>query len=122
MACDAMEIPTLKFPRNEIIEVGGNILLRPEYSSLIIQQIIPASYQNEAKRIYIPGLAPEMIPGSPEDIRIPVPPSGFVSPLSGLGTPAEPANPISKVATPAELAKTVNITSVPREEHPLSKD
>ncbi|RAL60922.1 hypothetical protein DID88_010247 [Monilinia fructigena] len=43
-----------KFPRNEIIE------------------IIPASYQNEAKRIHIEGLAPEIIPGSPEDIRIPV--------------------------------------------------
>ncbi|KAH8597994.1 6-phosphofructo-2-kinase-domain-containing protein [Bisporella sp. PMI_857] len=69
MACDAMHIPTLKFPRNEIIE------------------IIPASYQNEAKRIFIPDLAPELIPGSPEDIKIPVPPSGTLSPISGLGTP-----------------------------------
>jgi hypothetical protein len=34
-----------------------------------------------------------MIPGSPEDIKIPVPPSGMVSPMSGLGTPAEPASP-----------------------------
>ncbi len=33
-----------------------------------------------------------MIPGSPEDIKIPVPPSGFVSPMSGIGTPVEPAN------------------------------
>ena len=57
------------------------------------QQIIPASYQNDAKRILIPGLAQEIVPGSPEDIRIPVPPSGMVSPLSGIGTPAEPANP-----------------------------
>jgi hypothetical protein len=32
-------------------------------------QIIPASYQNEAKRIFIPDLAPELIPGSPEDIK-----------------------------------------------------
>ncbi|KAG0648333.1 Fructose-2 [Hyphodiscus hymeniophilus] len=86
MACDAMHIPSLKFPRNEIIE------------------IIPASYQNEAKRVHIQGLAPEMIPGSPEDIRIPVPPSGTLSPMSGLGTPAEPANPIPKTV------------------HPLSKD
>lgn len=78
MACDAMSIPTLKFPRNEIIE------------------IIPASYQNEAKRIFIPGVAPEIVPGSPEDIRIPVPPSGTLSPMSGLGTPAEPANPLSR--------------------------
>jgi hypothetical protein len=54
-------------------------------------KIIPASYQNEAKRIVIPDLPPEMVPGSPEDIRIPVPPSGVVSPLSGIGTPSEPA-------------------------------
>ncbi len=60
---------------------------------LIERQIIPASYQNEAKRIHIPGLPNEMIPGSPEDIRIPVPTSGVVSPLSGLSTPTEPANP-----------------------------
>lgn len=92
MACDAMHIPKLKFPRNEIIE------------------IIPASYQNEAKRIHIPGLNPELIPGSPEDIKIPVPPSGFVSPLSGLGTPAEPSNtPSLRVVSPTE-------------EHPLSRD
>ena len=56
-------------------------------------QIIPASYQNEAKRIHIPGLPQDIVPGSPEDIRIPVPPSGVVSPLSGIGTPAEPTNP-----------------------------
>ncbi|TGO41132.1 hypothetical protein BHYA_0026g00390 [Botrytis hyacinthi] len=84
MACDAMNIPTLKFPRNEIIE------------------IIPASYQNEAKRIHIDGLAPEIIPGSPEDIRIPVPPStapsGVQSPFPGIGTPALGG---SGVATPA---------------------
>ncbi|KAF5871151.1 putative 6-phosphofructo-2-kinase fructose bisphosphatase protein [Botrytis fragariae] len=84
MACDAMNIPTLKFPRNEIIE------------------IIPASYQNEAKRIHIDGLAPEIIPGSPEDIRIPVPPStapsGVQSPFSGIGTPALGG---SEVVTPA---------------------
>ncbi|KAG4028120.1 hypothetical protein MFRU_024g00900 [Monilinia fructicola] len=81
MACDAMNIPTLKFPRNEIIE------------------IIPASYQNEAKRIHIEGLAPEIIPGSPEDIRIPVPPSGIQSPFSGIGTPALGGG--SGVATPS---------------------
>ncbi|CAG8975848.1 hypothetical protein HYALB_00010244 [Hymenoscyphus albidus] len=82
MACDAMSIPSLKFPRNEIIE------------------IIPASYQNEAKRIIIPGVAEKIIPGSPEDIRIPVPPpSGGLTPLSGIGTPA-----LSGRGTPAELA------------------
>ncbi|KAL2176338.1 6-phosphofructo-2-kinase-domain-containing protein [Thermothelomyces heterothallicus CBS 202.75] len=55
MHCSTMDIPKLKFPRDEIIE------------------IIPAAYQNEAKRIHIPGLDPKTIPGSPEDIRIPVP-------------------------------------------------
>ncbi|KAF3760277.1 hypothetical protein M406DRAFT_283395 [Cryphonectria parasitica EP155] len=74
MHCSTMDIPKLKFPRDEIIE------------------IIPAAYQNEAKRIHIPGLDPKMIPGSPEDIRIPVPsmpPSGQLSPIAGLSTPAE---------------------------------
>lgn len=69
MACHAVDIPKLSFPRNEIIE------------------IIPASYNNEAKRITISGLPEEIIPPSPEDIRIPVPPSGVVSPEPGLGTP-----------------------------------
>lgn len=69
MACNATDIPTLSFPRNEIIE------------------IIPASYNNQAKRIYVPDLPPEIIPPSPEDIKIPVPPSGIVSPLNGMGTP-----------------------------------
>ncbi|KAH6684157.1 6-phosphofructo-2-kinase/fructose-2, 6-biphosphatase-like protein 2 [Halenospora varia] len=122
MACDAMSIPTLKFPRNEIIE------------------IIPASYQNEAKRIVIPDIEPNIIPGSPEDIRIPVAPSGFVSPMSGsgIGTPAEPViatfalSPLSK-ETIAPLTATNSIaketssdippSSPPRKpENPLSRD
>jgi len=74
MACSAGDIPALEFPRDEIIE------------------IIPASYNNSAKHIHIPDLHEAMVPGSPEDIRIPVPPSvlpsGAVSPMSGLGTPA----------------------------------
>jgi 6-phosphofructo-2-kinase / fructose-2,6-biphosphatase 4 len=53
MHCSTMDIPKLHFPHDEIIE------------------IIPAAYQNEAKRIHIPGLDPAMVPGSPEDIRIP---------------------------------------------------
>jgi hypothetical protein len=69
MACNAPDIPTLSFPRNEIIE------------------IIPASYNNEAKRITIEGLPREMIPGSPEDIQIPVPPSGTLTPMSEIGSP-----------------------------------
>lgn len=71
-----MDIPKLKFPRDEIIE------------------ILPAAYQNEAKRIHIPGLDPKIVPGSPEDIRITVPsmpPSGHISPIAGLSTPAEGA-------------------------------
>ncbi|RDL35034.1 Phosphoglycerate mutase-like protein [Venustampulla echinocandica] len=91
MACDAMSIPTLKFPRNEIIE------------------ILPASYQNEAKRIKIPGVAPALIPGSPEDIRIPVPPSGFVSPLSGMGTPAM----LSGIATPVDSPSSSHFKDTP---------
>lgn len=70
MACSATDIPALEFPRNEIIE------------------IIPASYNNSAKRIQIPGLPPSLIPGSPQDLQIPVPPSGMVTPFSGVGSPA----------------------------------
>ena len=68
MACNAVDIPNLQFPRDEIIE------------------IIPASYNNEATRIKIPGLPETLVPSSPEDIRIPVPPSGSVTPM-GLETP-----------------------------------
>jgi 6-phosphofructo-2-kinase/fructose-2,6-biphosphatase 4 len=82
MHCSTMDIPRLKFPRDEIIE------------------IIPAAYQNEAKRIHIPGLDPKLIPGSPDDIRI-IPTSGSasasatasgrMSPIpGGIGTPAQP--------------------------------
>ncbi|KAK4505712.1 hypothetical protein PRZ48_003677 [Zasmidium cellare] len=70
MACSAHDIPNLEFPRDEIIE------------------IIPASYNNSAKRIHISDLPSRLVPGSPEDIKIPVPPSGTISPLSGMGTPA----------------------------------
>ncbi len=77
MHCSTMDIPKLKFPRDEIIE------------------IIPAAYQNEAKRIHIPNLDPKIVPGSPEDIRIPVQPtgdSGTLSPIPGLSSPAEPVD------------------------------
>ncbi|KAK7725024.1 hypothetical protein SLS63_008426 [Diaporthe eres] len=81
MHCSTTDIPKLKFPRDEIIE------------------IIPAAYQNEAKRIHIPGLDPRMVPGSPEDIRIPVPsmpPSGTLSPIPGLSSPVDgQATPVS---------------------------
>ncbi|KAH6626432.1 6-phosphofructo-2-kinase-domain-containing protein [Chaetomium sp. MPI-SDFR-AT-0129] len=74
MHCSTMDIPKLKFPRDEIIE------------------IIPAAYQNEAKRVHIPGLDPRTIPGSPEDIRIYVPHdnNANIPPIPGMSSP-EPA-------------------------------
>lgn len=75
MHCSTTEIPALNFPRDEIIEV------------------IPAAYQNEARRIHIPGLDPEMIPGSPDGMKLlaagsSVPPSRPESlPASGQMTP-----------------------------------
>lgn len=74
MHCSTMDIPFLHFPRDEIIE------------------IIPAAYQNESQRIHITGVDPKIIPSSPQDIRIPVPPgiaSGQMSPITGLSSPAE---------------------------------
>lgn len=66
-------------------------------------QIIPESYQNEAQRIHIPNLPEEIIPASPEDLKIPVPPSGVVSPMQGLGSPADGlATPQSGIRTPRE--------------------
>ncbi|KAF2710186.1 6-phosphofructo-2-kinase/fructose-2,6-bisphosphatase-like protein [Pleomassaria siparia CBS 279.74] len=90
MACNAADIPQLKFPRDEIIE------------------IIPSSYNNVAKRIKIPGLPDSIVPGSPEDIQIPVPPSGTVSPFGGIGTPqagSGSATPLN-VPQPLQLRKT----------------
>lgn len=94
-----MDIPNLKFPRDEIIE------------------IIPAAYQNEAKRIHIPGIDPKITPGSPQDIKIPVPPSipgsgtasGTLSPMpgGGLSSPAEPVErpPEKVINKAAEMVK-----------------
>jgi 6-phosphofructo-2-kinase/fructose-2,6-biphosphatase 4 len=82
MACSAADIPKLDFPRDEIIE------------------IIPSSYNNVIKRIKIPGLPDSMVPGSPMDIQIPVPPSGAVSPFPGVGTPQLSATP--GTSTPAQ--------------------
>ncbi|KAI0434525.1 bifunctional 6-phosphofructo-2-kinase/fructose-2,6-bisphosphate 2-phosphatase [Xylaria sp. FL1042] len=77
MHCSTMDIPKLTFPRDEIIE------------------IIPAAYQNEARRIHIPGLDPNTVPGSPEDIRIPVPES------RGADTPTPLPDPA--LSAPVEL-------------------
>lgn len=97
MACNAADIPKLEFPRDEIIEVSNAANLFFFWLCLLIlNQIIPSSYNNVAKRIKIPNLPDSMVPGSPEDIQIPVPPSGAVSPFSGVGTP----NVKSGTATP----------------------
>jgi 6-phosphofructo-2-kinase/fructose-2,6-biphosphatase 4 len=96
-----MDIPGLKFPRDHIIE------------------IIPAAYQNEAKRVHVPGLDPKILPGSPDDIKIPLtvnsaPASGQVSGVAsgqlspipgGIGSPAEPveeSRPPEKVINTAK--------------------
>ncbi|CDM37624.1 Fructose-2,6-bisphosphatase [Penicillium roqueforti FM164] len=85
MACNAADIPFLEFPRDEIIE------------------ILPESYQNEAQRIHIPDLPEEIIPASPEDLKIPVPPSGVVSPAQGLGSPDGQVTPQSGHRTPSGI-------------------
>jgi len=76
MHCSTMEIPTLTFPRDEIIE------------------IIPAAYQNEAKRIHIPGLEARMaktVPGSPN--------SGIKSPVGAQAGSVPPSGPASGTAS-----------------------
>ena len=92
MHCSTMEIPKLKFPRDKIIE------------------IIPAAYQNDAKRIQIEGLDPRTIPGSPEDIRIPVTsePAVNLPPIPGMNTPG----PVELVVPrpPEEIANIVRET------------
>ncbi|KAL2862988.1 6-phosphofructo-2-kinase-domain-containing protein [Aspergillus lucknowensis] len=108
MACNAADIPFLEFPRDEIIE------------------IIPESYQNEARRIHIPGLPDEIIPGSPEDIKIPVPPSGLNSPSAlGLGTPMD-GSLTPQGLTPPSVCSMVRVTaeyiSVGGNRHPAAAD
>jgi 6-phosphofructo-2-kinase/fructose-2,6-biphosphatase 4 len=76
MHCSTMEIPTLTFPRDEIIE------------------IIPAAYQNEAKRIHIPGLEARQsktVPGSPN--------SGLKSPPRAPAGSVPPSVPASGTAS-----------------------
>lgn len=83
MACNATDIPRLSFPRNEIIE------------------IIPASYNNAATRIQIPGLPESTIASSPEDLKIPVPPSGVVTPMSLDSPEIGPSMPRLTIGSPA---------------------
>ncbi|ODA84028.1 hypothetical protein RJ55_02546 [Drechmeria coniospora] len=111
MHCSTMQIPLLKFPRDEIIE------------------IIPAAYQNEAKRIHIPGLDAGNLPSSPEDNMNPAPlgiattsgpasrvgshlDSGQMSPITGgMSSPTVPVErPPEKVINTAKdmVADKVN--------------
>lgn len=108
MACNAADIPFLSFPRDEIIEVATAPTLGIHCNPMLICcsniQILPASYNNEAKRIHVPDLPPEIIPGSPEDIKIPVPPSGAVSPMPGgsVGSLTRGGTPQSGIRTPRD--------------------
>ncbi|KAF2502195.1 6-phosphofructo-2-kinase/fructose-2,6-bisphosphatase-like protein [Lophium mytilinum] len=115
MACNAADIPKLEFPRDEIIEVSCpfhcplDLSQHSHYSysnshSHQPEQIIPSSYNNVAKRIHIPDLSDRIIPGSPEDLQMPVPPSGTVSPFSGVGTPSGTMTPTG--IQPLSLRKT----------------
>ena len=103
MACNAVDIPSLSFPRDEIIE------------------IVPASYQNNALRLRIDGLPPEIVPGSPEDIQIPVPPSqtpsGSITPMKIDTPPKSGLN--SPRPTPLRSVSPQNILLEPRDsQHP----
>ena len=86
MACNAADIPYLSFPRDEIIEVCRSCA-DTQFCQIDadIVQIIPASYNNHAKRIKIPDLPPEIVPASPEGPQAAAPPSGFATPVPGLG-------------------------------------
>src|ERR1700733_12961715 len=64
---------------------------KPPYPAHLLTfswQIIPASYNNEAKRIKIPGVPEDIIPPSPEGLKIPAPPSGWTTPIPSIGSPA----------------------------------
>lgn len=92
MACGARDIPKLQFPRDEIIE------------------IVPASYNNEARRIHVSGVPAQIVPDSPEDLKLPVPPSGAITPFSGIGTPRGTGTPEAREEEDgAKPLPTVNI-------------
>ena len=94
MHCSTMDIPLLKFPRNEIIE------------------IIPAAYQNEAKRIHIPGLDPRISAGSPaDDLRIPI--TLGSAPQSGVpsGTASGIASGVASGLTSGQMSPVQGVLS-----------
>ena len=85
MACNAADIPSLFFPRNEIVE------------------IIPASYFNQAKRITIPDVSEDIRAASPENPCVLTVPSGGITPLNGMLTPQLGTGiPHNGTATPQE--------------------
>ncbi|TQB72852.1 hypothetical protein MPDQ_006414 [Monascus purpureus] len=93
----------LERERNDLLIIAHESVLRVLNE---IIEIIPESYQNEARRIKIPDLPEEILPPSPEDIKIQVPSSGTVTPSLGLGSPAggstTPITPQSGIRTPRE--------------------
>ena len=115
MACNATDIPKLEFPRNEIIEVSPSPIMSSPCDILIkhATKIIPSSYNNVAKRIHIPGVPDHAVPGSPEDISIPVPPTGTVSPMTTVGTPARGG---SVVGSPVGVGSPTGVSTPLRTE------
>lgn len=73
-------------------------------------QIVPASYSNLAKRIHIPDVPEHAVPGSPEDLKIPVAPSGTMSPMAGLGVAANISEGISVIDATSGLPMSLTPT------------
>jgi len=121
MACNATDIPKLEFPRNEIIEVLNRTWKAFEITNW--NQIIPSSYNNVAKRINIPDLPEQIIPGSPEDLQIPVPPSmgssEAVSPFA-IGSPTGVLTPqngeVGQMPLPEQIVEKTS--GIPRGQQP----
>jgi len=78
-------------------------------------QIIPASYNNEAKRIKIPNVPEDIIPHSPEGLKMPAPPSGWTTPIPGLGSPM-----LHGANTPERVNKTPEGYKTPEDSGELS--
>lgn len=104
MACAAIDIPELQFPRNQIIE------------------IVPGSYTNEASRITIPGIPNEGLPdvSSPGALNLPVctTPSGSSTPLMTAAVPqvpgaASPMRPLDPRVHPKPSMLRQSLLAVP---------
>ena len=106
MALKATDIPSLEFPRDEIIEVGLIDIANDPFC-LHCLQIIPASYHNIAKRIVIPGLPEHLMPTSPEMLENSPNRSGTMTPIT-LGTPRQ-GTPKPSSNAPLTVGKKVNV-------------